>query len=243
VSFVDRLERERQLRTQYKKERAEVRIKKLKASLERKKLTPISTEGLRWDTKWSKWVPDTVSTQENDNMSRLTLTPYDKNDQPIPRGFTSVNEDASPDEIKQKVRHAFVRAGIGRTVKVVATKKGGGSVQTYTPSDVALAITAAAPQSTEPATATEEDEVSKRKKTAAKKGNGEARRTRATVTLEMLGRKTGTTAEELVEAFKREFGEGKLTTAHLAIYKAPKAAKKKIVKEKSETRGTVYYLA
>ncbi len=72
---------------------------------------------------------------------------------------------------------------------------------------------------------------------ATKKANGAARKTRGTVTREMLQRKTGVTKEELVKAFEEQFGTGKLTTATAAIVKAGL----KIRKEKNEERGVVYF--
>jgi hypothetical protein len=65
----------------------------------------------------------------------------------------------------------------------------------------------------------------------AKTTKGEGRYSRVQVTLEQL-KKGWTTVESLAKAFKAEFGDGKESTARLAISKVPPAHGVKIEREK-----------
>ncbi|HEY6020072.1 MAG TPA: hypothetical protein VIY48_09265, partial [Candidatus Paceibacterota bacterium] len=133
VHFIDaKIAADQELREQQKKTRYEQWRKKQTETdnieeLARRHLLPAeSKEGLRWDTRSGKWIPDTLSQppQEVNEMTKLVITPYGPEGQILTRGKTSVKEDATQEEIDTKVHHAFVRAGIRRTAKVEVVKDG-----------------------------------------------------------------------------------------------------------------------
>lgn len=69
-------------------------------------------------------------------------------------------------------------------------------------------------------------------------GNGEKKRSRRDVTIEAL--RKGVTVPELAAMYKAEFGDGKESTAKLALSKVPRELGRETKKVKDNDRGTVY---
>lgn len=252
--FTDpRLEASLQMRAEEKKIKAAARIKKLLDS--KNQPSRIDTTGMRWNTRFCRWEPN-----EELKMSQKTVIhAYDKNGKLVARCTAAIAVKATPEQIREKVGNVFAR---GKSVTAVSLTTPEGQpagawelrdgVPVENPASYqAPALVTAAPAEvpSSEAAATEESDMASNgngrhkaaKSARAGNGNGSARRSRATVTLELL--KTWTSAEELANAFKKEFGDGKLVTARQAIYKVPKAAKRKVESKKDDTRGTLYRFA
>lgn len=97
---------------------------------------------------------------------------------------------------------------------------------------------AAAAANTEEAAVAKKEKTKRTPRAKAANGNGAKRRTRIDITIEAL--RKGVTVDELAAAYKDELGNGKVSTARLALSKVPKAQGREIKKKKVEDRGTVY---
>ncbi len=88
--------------------------------------------------------------------------------------------------------------------------------------------------------ATKAPKAAKGKAEKTAKAPTEKKRSRVHVTLEALAHPHGVTVEELAAKFEAEFGDGKKSTATMAINKVPKSAGISTTREKVEGRGSVY---
>lgn len=224
-SFTDhRIEADKKLRAQQKKEATAKRISKM---LEKKGLHPkASAYNDSPDA-------DDASSQEANEMPRLSIIPYDAKNQPIMRAVTSIKEDANEAEIDAQIQRSAKRGGAqvarvevkkdgvvlkewkapeGATVKEPVADEGKGpegQAQNGPPAETTEA-------SGNTAQNEEEANLAKRKKSSAKKGSKKAAKktvvkkapgagglragSKQEMLYNMLTRKSGCTTEEAVKA-------------------------------------------
>jgi hypothetical protein len=219
--FVIRQKNDEALRLAAKKRQLAIQQEREAARIERrKKSTPKSLQGLRWDVRTSKWISDgTVSASkppQEDEMARLTITPYDAQGQLIKRGLTSINDTATQNEIDVQIDHAIQRGGAKRVARVEVTDKDGKSVQARinidfgavketVAAEAAAAVTEAAPAAADTAPVAAEtpvaDVTSEEVPVAKKRGNG-AGPTKVSQVIALCERKSGCTLADIVERLK-----------------------------------------
>ncbi len=231
-----RLQKEKNQRNyQLKKEKEQEAEIKRKLRVQQ---TPVDRTGMLWDTRKTKWVPDPFYKPQEDDLTKLVITPYDANGLIIGRGKTSIKDDASADDITAKVNFAISRAG-KKTVKVELTRNGV-VVETrqISEADFATAAAASAAEDSSP-DAEEESELAKK----GKKKSGKTQKPRApgviAAIVETMSRASGATLDETVAVLSKKFPDRKVksmtSTAKIQLNKNATS------KEKDEKRGLVYY--
>jgi len=198
------------------------------------------TTGKTWNQKYCRWDNDPNATpQETSDMPKLTVTPYAADGKALERGKTSMNANATQEEIDAKIQFAAKRAG-KRTVRVEVTDKDGFVSATWTAPEALQAPTATEPTATtESAVSTKKTKTAKKTKAvAAANGAGKKPGVISTI-LEMLNRATGVTVEEALDRLKTKFPERERdamrTTCKIQLARHSKS------KDKTEGRGLIYY--
>ncbi len=232
-----RLQREKNQRNyQLKKEKEQETEIRRKLRVQQ---IPVDRTGMLWDTRRCRWVPDPFYKPQEDDLTKLVITPYDANGLIIGRGKTSIKDDASAEEITAKVLHAVYRAG-KKTVKVELTRNGE-IIETrqISETDIATAAAASAAEGSTP-DAEEESEVAAKKKTNGKSKSGVKKEPGVIATIvETMGRASGVTVEEMAGILAKKFPDRKVksmtSTCKIQLSKNAKS------KDKDEKRGLVYY--
>jgi hypothetical protein len=207
--FVDpRIEQDRQLRAEQKAQATQKRIDALRQS---KGLSPIYNPAI-----------NSNPAQENDNMPKFVIKPLDKHGAPVIRGMTSIKDDATQEQIDEKIV-ACVKRGGSKVAVVLLEGTDGKATHAWTVVEGAIASTDVAPYliaeptnveaETTPAIEVESEEVVMAKKAKAKtaKKAGGTKKPRAKkegvragskteIVAKLLKRDTGCTAKQVLEA-------------------------------------------
>lgn len=227
-------------REQQRKEEAAARIAAMKRNLEKKNKKPFDPTGHRWDTRYCKWVKDT-STQESE-MARIKVFGFDTAGAVVTRAGTSLPEDATEEQIADKVQYAFTRGGKSVT-SVSVTGIGGQRLSAWGRVEGVLTRNDDLYQSAPVAEQEQESEVAKKsakKKAPAKKKAGGPKGPGVIATIvETISQPGGASAEEVLKVLVKKFPDrspdSMITTVKI---QANKNAKKK---ERDEKRGVVYF--
>jgi hypothetical protein len=204
------------------------------------------TIGKTWNQKYCRWEVDLTKTpQENQNMAKFNIIPYDAAGTILERGKTSINADMHPDEIFAKMEAAAKRAG-KRAASVKVYDADGFVHRDWTIPGVSE--TAAEIDTTSPVPVNETESAMPAKKTKTAKSNGATKKAGngtgkkpgvISTIVDMLGRASGTTVEECLDRLKEKFPDRKresmMTTCKIQLARNAKS------KDKSETRGLIYY--
>src|ERR1017187_4308136 len=201
--FTDpRLEQDRTLREQQKKEATAARIKALRKS---KGLIDASEQ-------------TTSSTQPQENEMKYVIKPLDARGHPVMRAVTSINDDATEEQIDAKVLAAVERGG-SKVVNVLLVNTLREVVLAWVVTDgvagpcdagpfqpTEAVVSEAASIETETKSNEEENDVTRRKVSAKKESKpkkiaGEVRKgSKTEIVANLLKRKSGCTANECLKA-------------------------------------------
>lgn len=249
-----KIEEQRAVREQLKKEETERRIMKLKAGQRRKVLKQIDTRGMRWDPRRNQWEPD--PTQEETEMPKWKITSYDAQSAIVPRGSTSIEAGASQVEVFAKMGAAYHRAAAGVVKKMIVTDPAGGLIREWSeeggsalpkpvPENADKTIKKAKekgekrvakedkPAKSKPAKATKEKKPAAEKKP---KGPGVI-----STILELARRTKGATVNEMLDALVKVFPDRNKDSMRSTV--RTQAGRNCKAGEKDEKRGgTIYFV-
>lgn len=229
-------------RAEFEAEKKRKTTRRIQEMLVKKQLvkTEQDTQGKVWNQKYCRWDVDPAAPPQENEMPKLVITPYTADGKALERGKTSINADASPEEIDAKIQSAAKRAGKQTAHVNVTDNEGFLHTSWNVPGTPAPAVdTAIATPTTESAVpATKKTKSPKSPKKSATNGRVKKVGVIATI-LEMLNRASGTTVEEALDRLKTKFPERERdsmrTTCKIQLARHCKS------KDKSETRGLIYY--